>query len=266
MHIYDFPKLNLFNNSDLLVDTVYLYNNRNNYSYKFPFHQKRIIYNENENTNKKIFKKIEQTDNLIDECNDSILKGTLNDNYITIKCGNSFEYTFLYSNINDHIVKLKHQNVFFENQISLKKITNINLEKILSSLTFDGKRNITLEKFDIKDFFDSFYKRNSDDYIWINSQDYRRPYCYWDEEYDQDYLFETGLRKVCAGSKAYYYCCDSEKGPRNIVIISTTGSIIIIVAIIFVSLALIISLYIITWVRFSRLKQVYPGDDSSSND
>lgn len=126
------------------------------------------------------------------------------------------------------------------------------------------RKNITFTKIDIDDFINNTLKCFNNDHIWIDNQMNKVSYCLWSNEYDQKYLFETGLRKVCANSNAFYYCCDSDKGQRNIINISFLESLIILLTILFFIIGIIISLLIITIYRHKKFNQI--AQDSQSNE
>lgn len=262
VEIYDSPKFNLFENSLFLVDTIHLYN----YSFEFPFHYKNIIYGKRNNQRQNIKEyTIKEAENEIYECNDMIFEGILNDNYVTFKCGNSFEYTLFYSSLHDNIFKLQYQNIILENKCSTQKIDNAYMAAIISSLNCNGKKkNITFTKTNIDAFINNTLKYFNNDHIWINDQVNGASYCLWSNEYEQKYLFETGLRKVCANSNAFYYCCDSDKGQRNIINISFTESLIILLTIIFSIIGIVISLLIITLHRHKKFNKI--AQDNQSNE
>ena len=253
VEIYGSPKIHLHEHSHFSVDTVHLYNQ----TYDFPFYYDDIIYEKSVNNINLKENNVEQIESSVYECNDDLLEGILNDNYVTIKCGNSFEYTLLYSFFHNHTFQLHHQNIILKNHSS-KRNTSQSIATVLSSLHFNGKKNIKLQKFDINEFLNNFDMNNNSDDIWIPITNSTKSFYEKQNEYDQDYLFETGLRKVCEENKCYYYCCDTIKGPRNIIYISKAGTIVIIVVIFISVTALLIALLTITCIRFKKFRQVNP--------
>lgn len=138
VEIYGSPKLNFFENSVFYVDTIHLYN----YSFEFPFQYKNIIYEKSNNRTLNIKENnIKEADNEIYECNNMVFEGILNDNYVTFKCGNLFEYTLFYSSLHNNIFKLQHQNIILENKRSSQKIDSTYMASILSSLNINEKKH-----------------------------------------------------------------------------------------------------------------------------
>lgn len=252
IEIYGSPTFNLFNNSLLSVDDLFLINK----SYQFLFDYKNVFYTKSINAKSKIqnnYKNAQKLNDKTIKCENNFFNVSLNDNFISTQCGDLYEYVLPYSSLPKYSFEIKNSKTHLINHCTSNDSLDKNINIALISLNLYGESNVTFKNIpkieSIENYTDQDYQGT-----WVEVYPELADCIWFRRWYDSEFedMFERGWKSVCYSGKSLLYCCDSDIGPRKINYISETLSMAIIITIIVLIFVLFISNCIIAYVRFKK--------------